>query len=101
MSGTEPSALTCFICFLSAMILLYDANLGWMEFSETTGRPGLRHGRSGHPDIRLAILCGDLTFHYDLGLKTFEVAKDRGNCKHASIALKAEDAIFAHHVAID
>jgi hypothetical protein len=39
--------------------------------------------------------------HRDLGLKTFEVAKDRGDSSHASIALKAKETIFAHHVSVD
>ena len=57
--------------------------------------------RSAQPDIRLTVLCGDLSFHHDLSLKTFEVPKDRGNCQRSSIAPKAEEAVFAHDVAID
>ena len=51
------------------------------------------------PDIRLPGLCGDLTFHHDLGLKTFEVAKDRGDCGHTSFALKAKEAVLQFHLA--
>jgi hypothetical protein len=53
------------------------------------------------PDIRIAALCGGLTLHHDLGLKTFEVAKDRGDCGHTSVALKAKEAVFAHHISVD
>ena len=53
------------------------------------------------PDIRIAALCGGLTLHHDLGLKTFKVAKDRGDCGHTSVALKAEEAVFAHHISVD
>ena len=47
------------------------------------------------PDIRLPALCGDLTFLHDRGLKTYEIAKDRGDCGHTSFALKAKEAVLA------
>jgi hypothetical protein len=49
------------------------------------------------PDIRLPALCGDLTFHHDRSLKTFEVAKDRGDC--GVLALKAKEAVLHSHLA--
>ena len=52
-------------------------------------------------ELRIVALRGDLTLHYDLCLKTLKVAKDRGDRSYASSALKAEEAIFAHDVAID
>ena len=42
------------------------------------------------PISPMAPLRGDLTLHHHLGLKTLEVAKDRGDSHHPSAALEAE-----------
>jgi hypothetical protein len=42
------------------------------------------------PVSPIAPLRGDLTLHHHLGLKTLEVAKDRGDSHHPSAALEAE-----------
>ena len=40
------------------------------------------------PDIRLPALCGDLTFHHDRGLKTYEVAKLEATRPHVVLRSK-------------
>jgi hypothetical protein len=42
------------------------------------------------PVSPIAPLRGDLTLHHHLGLKTLEVAKDRGDSHYPSAALEAE-----------
>jgi hypothetical protein len=49
----------------------------------------------------IADLRGNLTLHLELGLKTLEVAKNRGHSRHTSVALKAEKAVFLHDVAVN
>ena len=53
------------------------------------------------PDIWVATLYGELSFHCNLCLKAFQVPEDRSDRGHASLVLEAENAILTHDIAVD
>jgi hypothetical protein len=66
----------------------------------------IRANKAPHHDnmlsfvLQLEILnCAPLHFHF--GLEAFEIAIDRGDCKHAPVPLVAQQAVLRHDIAVD